>query len=108
MYTYVSDTGDVFVEAIDRDDNIYSTHPISNHKIVGFKVPMFNEAVNLVKECSKIIPEVAYVGWDVAISENGPVIVEGNCFPGVFQVKPSLSNQKEGLIPKYNEIMRIF
>lgn len=108
MYTYVSDTGDVYVEAIDRDDNIYNTHPISNHKIVGFKVPMFNEAVNLVKECAKIIPEVAYVGWDVAISENGPVIVEGNCFPGVFQVKPSLSNQKEGLIPKYNEIMRIF
>lgn len=108
MYTYVSDTGDVYVEAIDRDDNIYSTHPISNHKIVGFKVPMFNEAVRLVKECAKLIPEVAYVGWDVAISEDGPVIVEGNCFPGVFQVKPSLSNQKEGLIPKYNEIMRIF
>ena len=33
MYTYVSDTGDVYVEAIDRDDNIYSTHPVSNHKI---------------------------------------------------------------------------
>lgn len=108
MYTYVSDSGDVYVEAIDRNDNIYSSHPISNHKIVGFKVPMFKEAVELVKECAKIVPEVAYVGWDVAISEDGPVIVEGNCFPGVFQVKPSLSNKKEGLIPKYNEIMRIF
>ena len=108
MYTYVSDTGDVYVEAIDKNDNIYSTHPISNHKIVGFKVPLFNEAVELVKEAAKVIPEVAYVGWDVAISENGPVIVEGNCFPGVFQVKPSLVAKKEGLIPKYNEIMRIF
>lgn len=108
MYTYVSDLGDVYVEAIDKNDNIYSTHPVSNHKIVGFKVPMFKEAVELVKECAKIVPEVAYVGWDVAISENGPVIVEGNCFPGVFQVKPSLVDKKEGLIPKYNEIMRIF
>ena len=108
MYTYVSDLGDVYVEAIDKDDNIYPTHPISNHKIVGFKVPMFKEAVELVKEAAKVIPEVAYVGWDVAISENGPVIVEGNCFPGVFQVKPSLVDKKEGLIPKYNEIMRIF
>ena len=60
------------------------------------------------KEAAKVIPEVAYVGWDVAISENGPVIVEGNCFPGVFQVKPSLVDKKEGLIPNYNEIMRIF
>lgn len=108
MYTYVSDSGDVYVEAIDKNDNIYSTHPISNNKIVGFKVPMFKEAVELVKECAKIVPEVAYIGWDVAISEDGPVIVEGNCFPGVFQVKPSLVEKKEGLIPKYNEIMRIF
>ena len=108
MYTYVSSTGDVYVEAIDRNDNIYTEHPISKQKIVGFKVPMFNEAVELVKECAKVIPEVAYVGWDVAISENGPVIVEGNCFPGVYQVKPSLISKKEGLIPKYNEIMKIF
>lgn len=108
MYTYVSNTGDVYVEAIDRNDNIYTEHPISKQKIVGFKVPMFNDAVELVKECAKIIPEVAYVGWDVAISENGPVIVEGNCFPGVYQVKPSLISKKEGLIPKYNEIMKIF
>ena len=108
MYTYVSSDGDVYVEAIDRNDNIYYKHPISNHKIVGFKVPMFKEAVDLVKECAKIIPEVAYVGWDVAISTDGPVIVEGNCFPGVYQVKPSLVDKKEGLVPKYNEIMKIF
>jgi hypothetical protein len=108
MYTYVSSDGDVYVDAIDREDNIYTKHPISGEKIVGFKVPMFKEAVELVKECSKIVPEIAYVGWDVAISEEGPVIVEGNCFPGVYQVKPSLVDKKEGLIPKYNEIMRIF
>lgn len=108
MYTYVSSDGDVYVDAIDRNDNVFSFHPISKQKIVGFKVPMFKEAVELVKECAKVIPEVAYVGWDVAISKDGPVIVEGNCFPGVYQVKPSLVDKKEGLIPKYNEIMRIF
>lgn len=108
MYTYISSDGDVYVEAIDKDDNIYFKHPISNENIVGFKVPLFNEAINLVKECAKVVPEVAYIGWDVAISENGPVLVEGNCYPGVFQVKPSLSNKKQGLIPKYNEIMKIF
>ena len=108
MYTYVSNEGNVYVEAIDREDHIYTEHPISGEKIVGFKVPMFKEAVELVKECAKVIPEIAYVGWDVAISDKGPVIVEGNCFPGVYQVKPSLVDKKEGLIPKYNEIMRIF
>jgi hypothetical protein len=108
MYTYVDDNGFVYVDAIDRDDNIFSIHPITNEKIIGFEVPKFQKAVELVKEAAKVIPEVAYVGWDVAISENGPVIVEGNCFPGVYQVKPSLIDTKEGLIPKYNEVMGIF
>lgn len=108
MYTYVNSEGNVYVDAIDRNDNIFTEHPITKQKIVGFKVPLFKEAVELVKETAKIVPEVAYVGWDVAISEKGPVIVEGNCFPGVYQVKPSLIDIKEGLIPKYNEIMNIF
>lgn len=108
MYTYVNEDGYVYVEAIDREDNIFNEHPISKTKIVGFKVPMFKEAVELVKEAAKLVPQIGYVGWDVAIGENEPIIIEGNCYPGVFQVKPSLYNGKNGLIPKYNEIMKIF
>lgn len=70
MYTYVSSQGSVYVDAIDQADNVYTQHPISGKQIYGFKVPMFNEAVELVKKCAKVIPEIAYVGWDVAISEN--------------------------------------
>ncbi len=108
MYTYINEEGYVFVEAIDRNDNIYYEHPISKQKIVGFKIPLFEEAVEMVKEAAKVVPEIGYVGWDVAITEKGPLIIEGNCFPGVFQVKPSLSKNKEGIIPKYNEVMHIF
>ena len=36
------------------------------------------------------------------------MIIEGNSFPGVFQVKPSLVDKKEGLIPSYDEVMHIF
>ena len=28
------------------------------------------------------IPQVRYIGWDIAFSVNGPVIVEGNEYPG--------------------------
>ena len=108
MYTYVNEEGYVFVEAIDQNDNIFYEHPISKTQIVGFKVPMFEEAVKLVQEAAKVVPEIRYVGWDVAIGENEPIIIEGNCFPGVFQTKPSLSKTKEGLIPKYKKVMNIF
>lgn len=107
MYTFVNDEGEIIVPAIDQADNIFVKHPLTNVKITGFKVPLYKEACDLVINAAKEIPEVKYVGWDVAISEKGPVIIEGNSFPGVFQVKPSLSSNKEGLIPKYQKIMEI-
>lgn len=107
MYTFVNQNGKVTVPAIDKDDKIYEKHPKTKKEFVGFQVPMFKEAVNLVKNAAKEIPEVAYVGWDVAISEEGPVLIEGNCFPGVFQIRPSLSKDKVGILPKYLKVMKL-
>lgn len=108
MYTFVDEKGKVIVPAIDKEDNIHTIHPITKEKIVGFIVPEYIEACDLVKKASNMVKEIGYIGWDVAISNKGPVIIEGNPFPGVFQIKPSLVDKKEGLIPKYNKVMKIF
>lgn len=105
MYTFLDDNGQVMIPAIDKDDHVFIIHPLTKTKIVGFKVPYYKEAINLVKECSKIVPNVRYIGWDVAITNDGPVIIEGNCYPGIFQMKPSLSNTHEGLISKYQKYL---
>lgn len=107
MYTFVDENGVVTVPAIDKDDKIYKIHPITKTDIIGFNVPMFKEAVELVKKASTVVPQVAYVGWDVAISENGPVIIEGNCYPGVFQKRASFNSDGTGLIPVYSKYMNI-
>lgn len=107
MYTFVNDRGIVIAPAIDQDDNIYEEHPITLKKIIGFKVPLYNEACQMVKEASKLVPTIKYIGWDVAITNDGPVIIEGNSYPGVFQLKPSLSKKHVGLIPKYKKYMEI-
>ena len=108
MYTILNEQGKVIYPAIDKDDNIYKIHPVTNQSIIGFEVPLFKEAVELVCEAAKITPEVGYVGWDVAISEKGPMVIEGNCYPGVFQTKPSLKEDKTGALPKYNEFMTLY
>lgn len=107
MYTFVDEKGVVYAPAFDKDGNIYETHPSSGTNIVGFKVPLFKEVVKTVLEAQKMIPEIRYVGWDVAITPDGPVIVEGNEKSGAFQLKPSLSKDKIGDLPNYRKYMDI-
>ena len=57
------------------------------------------------KACQKV-PQVGYIGWDVAITEKGACLVEGNEFPGVFQIKPSYMDKPEGILPRYNKYMK--
>ena len=102
MYTFIDDNGEVITPAIDQNDNVFKVHPLSNEDIVGFRVPFYKEATEMVCQAAKIIPEIRYIGWDVAIGKNGPCIIEGNSFPGVFQIKPSLKKNM-GLIPKYKK-----
>ena len=42
------------------------------------QIPFWNETIDMLKEACTIIPEIHIVGWDVAITPNGPVLVEGN------------------------------
>lgn len=106
MYTFVDKEGKIIVPAIDQDDNKISVHPTTKEKILGFEIPNYDKACKMVKEASKLIPEVQYIGWDVAILENDVALVEGNEFPGVFQIKPSFTDKDPiGLIPEYKKYM---
>ena len=42
------------------------------------KVPFWNDVVLLAKRASSVSPELRTVGWDIAISKNGPILMEGN------------------------------
>ncbi len=105
MYCFTDDSGKIITPAIDRDDNTYDTHPMTKEKIIGYNIPYFKEACELVCKAAKEMKEVKYIGWDVAIGEKGPMIIEGNSFPGVFQIKPSFIRNK-GLMPKYQKYMK--
>ena len=107
MYTFVDENGKVYVPAIDEEGNIFEVHPVSKKKIVGFEIPKYKEVIDFVKELGLVVPKVRYVGWDIAITDNGPVVVEGNNFSGIFQVKPSISGIKTGDLPNYRKYMDI-
>lgn len=59
----------------------YLKHPTSNFDFKTTHIPYMKEAIKLAKDAALLVPEVRYVGWDIAISEKGPIIIEGNFYP---------------------------
>lgn len=53
-------------------------HPITNTKIVGFEIPYWPETIKMVKEAAILNKKNRSIGWDFAITDNGPDIIEGN------------------------------
>ncbi len=53
-------------------------HPVSAVVFEDFLIPYFSAAMELTLRIAGYIPALRLVGWDVAISESGPVVVEGN------------------------------
>jgi hypothetical protein len=65
----------VYSDVTKEDEAI---HPVTGHKIEGFKIPYWEETVSLVERAAKNLPQNRSVGWDIAITENGPELIEGN------------------------------
>lgn len=79
---------------------IYEEHPNTHIKLQGYQIPYVKEAVEMCLKAAKVVPQVRYVGWDVAITPNGPAIIEGNnyCAHDFWQLPPHTPD-KTGMIP---------
>ena len=53
-------------------------HPDTGRSLKGVRIPCFHQALELCRSAHQAFPDPLMLGWDVAISEEGPVLVEGN------------------------------
>ena len=74
-------TGIIDRPGCDKKGNIYDSHPTTGSKLIGQQIPFFDEICTMLDAAAKVEPKVAYVGWDVAIATNGPLLIEGNYIP---------------------------
>lgn len=107
MFSVLDENGVITKPAIDKAGNVYEIHPQTGIELKGFKVPMFEQVNDLVMKLSEVVPQIGYVGWDICITENGPVVIEGNEFPGydVYQSKIHLDSDNMGLKPVFDKII---
>ena len=101
-------TGKICSVATDDYFNVYETHPDTGIRFEGYQLPMVQEAVAFARKAALVVPQICHVGWDVAVTPDGPVLIEGNDYPGtdLCQLAPHYP-EKQGLWPYYKEILNI-
>ena len=94
--------GTVKFPAIDKAGNLYHRHPLTSVSIVGFAVPLWEQVLNLAKQAAAEFSELGIMGWDVAVTDDGPLLIEGNHYPGhdIYQLPPHTPDGI-GLLPVF-------
>lgn len=55
-----------------------TSHPDTGIEFKGFEIPFYKEAESMAVKLHKFLYRCHSVGWDIAITEQGPVFIEGN------------------------------
>ncbi len=83
IWMTLDDDGRILGNVVNDAMEVLTKHPTTGFEFANLQVPHMDKAMALVKSAARLIPEMRYVGWDVAITEDGAAIIEGNNFPSI-------------------------
>ncbi len=86
----------------DEYGNNYINHPDTDIKMLGFSIPNWEEAKQLAKELAMIVKGNRYAGWDLALTDKGWVMVEGNSRGQFVWQMP----RQKGFLEETNQILK--
>jgi len=78
-------------------------HPLTGAQIEGRKLPFWAETMQLAVRAHEAFRPRVVVGWDICITESGPILIEGNAQPCVDFIQRTY-NQPLGRM-RFGEIM---
>jgi len=61
----------------------YDRHPVTGVAIAGRDVPCWDAVAALAERAHRVTRDRVLVGWDIAITPSGPLLLEGNSYPDV-------------------------
>ena len=64
--------------AFDITQPLCDVHPVSGITLVGFEVPHWEKVKAMCIKAASKYSDNRSVGWDVAIKQDGPLLIEGN------------------------------
>ena len=94
------ETGVLIGDGIDKDLNHFAKHPKSGITFDGYALPYWDEIKNMVCEAALVEPRIMVIGWDVAITSDGPIFVEANRRPGFDMVQVCYGRGRKDIVRK--------
>ena len=86
----------VITNVSDEFHHTYTEHPDTKIPLIGFQVPRWQEACEMATNLARLFPYCHFVGWDLALTDKGWVMVEGNHRPLlIYQVATGKGIRKE-------------
>lgn len=84
LYTKVTpDNGELYKYALSNNQDKFLFHPYTNFKFEGFRLPFWDEIIKFTKNIAFKFSDIKYIGWDIAYTVNGPVVIEANNGPDI-------------------------
>lgn len=101
------DAGVLEGDAVDKAGKWYQCHPATGVRFDGRRLPMWDEVRRICLEAAAVNPHIHVVGWDVAITPDGPTFVEGNRRPG-FDLPQMVSRRgRKDILRRVDEMLKM-
>lgn len=76
-------TGEVITHAVDQNNNTdHACHPITGTAFKGLALPHWDATIDMMRRAVPLASRISNIGWDIALTESGPLIIEANTIPG--------------------------
>lgn len=92
LFSVPNEEGLITRPFVNKKGSIYEEHPISKTDLVGYQIPRFEDALDFALEVADLIPEIRYVGWDIAIGDSGFYLLDGSINSKFFQIPPVVTH----------------
>mgnify|MGYP001627790908 CR=1 FL=1 len=100
------DTGEVVSvrRGTSLDTTYLDKHPVSGKSFEGFKLPHFELLKETAEQAHMLFPYIGCLGWDIGMSEDGPVLVECNTKP--FHTLYQLATGEGVMNPRFAKVFQ--
>lgn len=79
-------------------------HPDSGAPLIGFCIPHWQRVLETAIEAARLMQHVPLIGWDIAVVDEGPIIIEMNERPDFLM--PQLADARGILEPELIDFMQ--